>query len=135
MGGKYKNYLTYAIFMALALAPSIALGFSYAQDGYAAITAEFLNPDKLFKELKKNVTIPIFQEGSEIKVSTTSLKVPTTSDVLKEASPKLKEINTDVREETGIDLSKFLSWFVKILKIFFQLVVDILEKVSQALKS
>lgn len=124
---KSKLAIIYFISVALALTPLISFGFSFSQKGLAATVGDLINPDKWFNALKQNITIPLSKDQE--------VKIPTTSDVLKEASPKLKEINIGVKEETGIDLSKFLSWLAKILKVFFQIIVNLLEKVSETLKS
>ena len=84
-----------------------------------------LSPERLFDALKKNITIPVpFGEGVE---------VPTPEKIFQDASPKLKEINRDIREEAGIDFAKFIGWAARVLKTFFAVVIDLMEKVSGAL--
>ena len=61
------------------------------------------------------------------------MEIPKPEEALKDASPKLQEVNKNVKEETGIDLGKFISWMVKVLKLFFRFVVDILEAVANSL--
>lgn len=100
------------------------VGFA-AVPGAAAETSSLLNPDKLFEAIKKNITIPL-PAGQKVEI-------PKPEDALKNASPKLQEVNKDVKEETGIDLGKFISWMAKVLKLFFRFVVDILEAVANAL--
>lgn len=97
----------------------------------ARAQVNFLNPDKLFEALKKNITIPIPSATSSVE----EIEVPSPGQALEKASPKLQEVNRDVREETGIDLAKFIGWFAKILKVFFLTIVDLLEKVSGSLRS
>lgn len=96
----------------------------------AEAQVNFLNPDKLFEALKKNITLPIPSATS----TADKIEVPSPGQALEKASPKLQEVNRSVREETGIDLAKFIGWFAKMLKVFFLTIVDILEKVSSALK-
>ena len=125
--GNSKGKLTriYLISVALALTPFVSFGQDSGKNGFAAVTKDLLNPDKLFEVLKNNITLPLFKEKG--------VNLPTTSDALKEAAPKLKEISSGIKEETGIDLSKFLSWFAKILKVFFQIIINLLEQVSKIL--
>lgn len=97
---------------------------------FAGTAADLLNPDKLFEALKRNITIPIPSATSTVD----NIEVPSPGQALEKASPKLQEVNQDVREETGIDLAKFIGWFAKVLKVFFLTLVDLLEKVAQTLQ-
>jgi len=106
--------------------PLFALG-QMDNKNYAGATADILNPDKLFKALKENITITL-------PTSDKPLEITTPQKALEEASPKLQEVSKDVKDETGIDFAKFLRWTAKILKLFFQTVVDILEMVAKALE-
>lgn len=115
----------YFISVTIALAPFASFGMAETRKDFAGVASDLLNPDKLFNALKQNITVPI---SSDQKV-----EVPTPEQALKDASPKLQEVNRDVKEETGIDLAKFIGWFAKILRVFFQTVIDILEAVSGAL--
>lgn len=124
---KSKLAIIYFISVALVLAPFISFGQNSGKNGFATVTGDLLNPDKLFEVLKNKITLPLFK-GKEVNL-------PTTSDALKEAAPQLKEISSGIKEETGIDLSKFLSWIAKILKVFFQIIINLLEQVSKTLGS
>lgn len=115
---KIKMYMLFLMIFPLA---SFA-----AAPGAATETGSLLNPDKLFEAIKKNITIPL-PTGQQ------KVEIPKPEDALKNASPKLQEVNKDVKEETGIDLGKFISWMAKVLKLFFRFVVDILEAVANAL--
>ncbi len=97
----------------------------------AGAQVNFLNPDKLFEALKRNITIPIPSSTSSVE----NIEVPSPGQTLEKASPKLREVNRDIQEETGIDFAKFIGWFAKILKVFFLTIVDLLEKVSESLRS
>ena len=124
--------MRYSLITSLAFSPAISFGQDLTlPSGLAVISADILKPEKLFDALKKNITLPISGATSTLK----NTEIPSPGQTLDKVSPQLQEINRDVREETGIDLSKFLSWFAKILKAFFQIIVALLEKVSQALKS
>lgn len=95
--------------------------------GFATTVGELLNPDKWFEILKKNITFPITR-GTEIKV-------PTPEEALEGASSTLRDINKDIREEVGIDFAKFFGWFAKVLKVFFQIIINLLETLSKTLTS
>lgn len=95
--------------------------------GFATTVGELLNPDKWFEILKKNISFPITKD--------TKVKVPTPEEALDEASSTLRDINKDIREEVGIDFAKFFGWFAKILKVFFQIIVNLLETISKTLTS
>lgn len=123
-----KLLLTYFLAMMFALTPFATLGVAgNAPKGFATTVGDLLNPDTWFKALKENITIPISKDQE--------VKVPTPEQALKEASPKLQEVNQGVKEQTGIDLAKFIGWFANVLKVFFQIIVDLLERVSEALRS
>lgn len=119
--------LTYFLAMMLALAPFISFGVGDTTKGFATTVGDLLNPDTWFKALKENITIPISKDQE--------VKVPTPEQALKEASPKLQEVNKGVKEQTGVDLAKFIGWSAGVLKVFFQVIVNMLEQVSNALKS
>ena len=123
-------FLVIFAFCAVSAPLSSAGAQEYESREFAGTAADFLNPDKLFEALKKNITIPIPGAASTAE----KIEVPTPGQALEKASPKLQEVNQEVREETGIDLAKFIGWFAKILKVFFLTVVDLLEMVSQALQ-
>lgn len=115
----------YFLSVILPFVPFISLGAWDLKKEYttAAISAnDLLNPDRWFEVLKRNITIPISQDQM--------INIPTPEESLRQTSPQLKEIGRGVREETGIDLAKFIGWFAKVLKVFFQVVVDVLEKVA-----
>lgn len=124
---KKELYITYLLAVMLALSPFVAFGVAEERKEFAATVGELLNPDTWFKALKENITIPISKDQE--------VKIPTPEEALKEASPQLQEVNKGVREEVGIDFAKFIGWFAKVLKVFFQIIVDLLEQVSNALKS
>lgn len=92
---------------------------------YAGAAADLLNPDNLFDILKRNITIPINTEQK--------IEILTPEQALEKSSPQLQEVNQDVKAETGIDLAKFISWFAGMLKLVFQIIVDLLDNVSKAL--
>ena len=116
------------IFLLLAIPHFAFVNAKYpGNKEFAGITADILNPDKLFEVLKKNVTIPL-PENKE------GITLPNPDQALKDASPKLQEVNKDIQQETGVDFSKLISWFAKVLKLFFLTIVDILDKVSNSLK-
>lgn len=113
------------ILLLVAIATTVpCIGFA-AEPQYAGALADILNPDKLFDSLKRNITIPV---GPDEKI-----EIPTPEQALQQSSPKLQEVNKDVKTETGIDLAKFISWFAKVLKLFFQIIVDLLDNVAKAL--
>lgn len=124
---KHIICLTGLAILAIYLVPSVTYADTLFGSEYAGITSKLLNPDTLFKTLKENITIPLPTVDKKIEV-------PTPEKALKDASPKLQEVNRDVKEETGIDLAKFIGWFAKILKLFFQVIVDLLEQVASAMK-
>lgn len=92
---------------------------------YAGATADLLNPGNLFDILKRNITIPINTEQN--------IEILTPEQALEKSSPQLQEVNKDVKTETGIDLAKFISWFAGMLKLVFQIVVDLLDNVAKSL--
>lgn len=132
-----KILLIYLVSVTIPLLPFIslglvrvpvALGAEDLQKEYAAAavsTSNLLNPDKWFEVLKRNIIIPISKEQV--------IKIPTPEESLRQTAPQLKEISRGVREETGIDLAKFIGWFAKVLKFFFQVIVDLLETVARSL--
>lgn len=122
-----KLLAAYLFAVVLALAPLASLGVADTGKNFAATVGELLNPDTWFKALKQNITIPLSKDQE--------VKIPTPEEALKEASPKLQEVNKEIREEVGIDFAKFIGWFARVLKVFFQIIVDLLEQVSDALKS
>lgn len=126
-GFKKELYITYLLAVVLALSPFVAFGVAEDKKEFAATVGELLNPDAWFKALKENITIPISKDQE--------VKIPTPEEALKEASPQLQEVNRGVKEEVGIDFAKFIGWFAKVLKVFFQIIVNLLEQVSEALKS
>lgn len=126
-GFKKELYITYLLAVVLALSPFVAFGVAEDKKEFAATVGELLNPDAWFKALKENITIPISKDQE--------VKIPTPEEALKEASPQLQEVNRGVKEEIGIDFAKFIGWFAKVLKVFFQIIVNLLEQVSEALKS
>lgn len=91
---------------------------------------DLLNPDSWFRALKQNITIPASKDQL-IKPIT----LPKPEETLQEISPTLQQVNKDVREETGIDFAKFIGWFSGVLKVLFQIIVNILEVTSKAMKS
>lgn len=95
--------------------------------GFATTVGELLNPDRWFEVLKKNITFPITKD--------TKVKVPTPEEALNKASSTLRDINKDIRDEVGIDFAKFFGWFAKVLKIFFQIIVNLFEAMSKTLTS
>jgi len=124
---KKKNFLLiiYLLPAMLILAPTLSLASAHPQYELAATVGDLLNPNKWFEALKKNITFPISKEQE--------VKIPRPEEALKEAAPKLKEVNQQVKEETGIDFAKFIGWSAKVLKAFFQVIINLLEQVSQAL--
>ncbi len=123
-----KLLIVYLFSVMLALVPFTGLGLGDSpQIQLAATAGDLLNPDKWFEALKKNITIPISKDRE--------IKLLTPEETLQEVSPRLQEINTGVQEETGVDLAKFIKWFAEVLKVFFQILVNILEQVSEALGS
>lgn len=125
MGNQKRKLIIFSV--ALALIPFTYILADDNESQPATALGNILNPDKLFDALKQNVTIPISGDKD--------INLPSATEALESVSPKLQEINTDVNEETGINLSKFISWFAKILKAFFQFIVNLLERMSEALKS
>lgn len=97
----------------------------YAQ---SPVRTDFLNPDVLYKILKENVSIPLpeHREGPIV--------LPAPEQALQNASSSLRHFNKGVREKTGINLGKFIAWFAKILKVFFQIIVDFLDIVARSLE-
>ncbi len=122
-----KLLVTYFLAMMLALTPFVSFGVGDARKELATTVGDLLNPDTWFKALKENITIPISKDQQ--------VKVPTPEQALKDASPKLQEVNKGVKDETGIDFAKFIGWFARVLKVFFQIIVNLLEQVSESLKS
>ncbi len=122
---KNKNLLAvYFLSVMLTLAPFLSLGFADTKSGFAITAGELLNPDKWFEILKENITIPISKDQE--------VKIPNPEEALKESSPKLQEINKGVKEEVGIDFAKFFGWIAKVLKAFFQVIINLLEALSKA---
>ena len=122
-----KIIWVYFISVTIPLFPFISLGAGDLKKEYAAAavsTRDLLNPDKWFEVLKRNITIPISKEQV--------IKIPTPEESLKQSAPKLKEIGRGVKEETGVDLAKFIGWFAKVLRLFFQIVVDLLDTVAKS---
>ncbi|QQG45287.1 MAG: hypothetical protein HYW89_04810 [Candidatus Sungiibacteriota bacterium] len=124
---KSKNNLLYiwSLAMLLALTPFASFGIEETKKEFAATVNELLDPNKWFELFKKNITIPISPNEQ--------IEIPTPEEALKKSSPQLKEVSRGVKEETGIDLAKFIGWSAKVLKVFFQVIVDLLEQVSKAL--
>lgn len=110
--------IAFFILSALAL-PCLSL----AADAATSTQGSFI--DSLFKAFKSNITIPLDQN--------TSVQIPTPDKALKDASPKLQKVNADVRNETGLDLAKFIGWSTKILALVFQTLIDLLQNVSKSL--
>lgn len=125
-----KTIWVYLISVTLPLLPFISLGARDLKQEYTASavsTRDLLNPERWFEALKRNITIPISQDQI--------VNIPTPEEALRQTSPQLKEIGRGVKEETGIDLPKFIGWFAKVLKIFFQVIVDLLETVARSFGS
>src|SRR3989344_6198814 len=118
MGSQKRNLIILSV--ALAFIPHAFIQADDNQSQLTSVLRDVLNPDKLFDALKQNITIPV--SGKK------GLALPSATEALESVSPKLQEINTDVNEETGINLSKFIAWFAKILKAFFLFFVNLLEK-------
>lgn len=91
---------------------------------FAASIGEFLKPETWFGVLKKNITIPVLDE---------KITVPTPAEALEGASSTLRDINKDIKEEVGIDFAKFFGWFARVLKTFFQVIVNLIETISKTL--
>lgn len=117
-------------FLALSLAASQSKAETSTPTLPTPSVRDLLNPDSWFRALKQNITIPI-SEDQLIKPIT----LPKPEETLQEVSPTLQQVNKDVREETGIDFAKFIGWFAGVLKVLFQIIVNILEAVSKAMKS
>lgn len=122
---KYFIYFTAAL---LAVLPFVVLGGENGlrKGNMGFSTRDLLDPDKWFDALKRNITIPIPLSSDQ------QIIIPTPEEALQKTSPKFQEINRGVREETGLDLAKFIGWFAKVLKVFFQIVVDLLETVARS---
>lgn len=123
-----RSYSLIFILSVLFLAPPAVLG-NEPEYGFAATVTlgEILNPDKWFEAFKKNITLPLS--------TSTEIKIPTTEDVLDRASTTLRGINEDIREEVGIDFGKFVGWSARVLKLFFQVITNILEQVAKYLET
>lgn len=123
-----KGWVYFPLTVILLTVPFIGLGASLDfKKEYAAQTIpinDFINPDKWFDILKRNITIPISKENI--------VSIPTPEEALKQSSPQLREIGRGVQEETGIDLAKFIGWMAKTLKLFFQIVINLLENVARS---
>lgn len=91
---------------------------------FAAMVGDLLKPEKWFEVLKKNITIPVLDE---------EINIPTPTKTLEDASSTLRDINKDILEETGIDFAKFFSWIAKVLKVFFQIIINLIETISKTL--
>lgn len=114
-----------SVCLLLQLMPVVAFG---SENGIPDVKIqELVNPNKLFDLLKKNISIPISGDYN--------FEVPTPTKILASSSPRLREINREVKKEAGIDLSKLIGWFAKALQVFFQFIVNLLNQVSEALKS
>ena len=57
----------------------------------------------------------------------------TPREAFEQISPKLQEINIQVREETGVDLAKFMQWAAKIIHAIAQVLTEMLENLSHTL--
>ena len=129
MSGSRKTFLSFLASVVILILPFVVSGtdenFKKEYASAATSISNFLNPDKWFEILKRNITIPISKEQV--------VNIPTPEEALRQSSPQLREIGRGVREETGLDLAKFISWIVKVLKVFFQIIVKILETVAGAL--
>lgn len=97
-----------------------------AQINLAAAGNNILNPDTLFDALRRNITI-------QIPNSSTTVELPTPEQALSQSSTTLRGYSSDIKEETGVDLPKFIGWFAKMLTLFFRVIVDLLESVSRTL--
>ena len=109
----------------------LILGFLLASSGVAQINLaaagnNILNPDTLFDALRRNITI-------QIPNSSTTVELPTPEQALSQSSTTLRGYSSDIKEETGVDLPKFIGWFAKMLTLFFRVIVDLLESVSRTL--
>ena len=91
---------------------------------FATSIGELLKPETWFEVLKKNITIPVLDE---------EVTLPTPAQTLEGASSTLRDINKDIKEEVGIDFAKFFGWFAKVLKAFFQVIIGLIETISQTL--
>ncbi len=128
-----RNYIPKAIITFIFISIAIISGTPFmvqGEDGnrtasFAATVGELLNPDKWFEVFKKNITFPITKD--------TEVKVPTPEEALQGASSTLRDINKDIRDEVGIDFAKFFGWFAKVLKVFFQIIINIIETISKTL--
>lgn len=94
----------------------------------ASSTNSFFDPTFWFNALKQNITIPI-----PAQPTSTEVQIPSPENALKEASPKLREINSQVKDEAGVDFSKLIGWFAKVLIVFFGIIVRLLQTVSGSL--
>ncbi len=125
MWREYKKHI-FALSLALFVVPFVVFGAMPGKE-FAATVGNLLNPDYWLEALRQNITVPTSTD--------TEITLPTPKEALEKSSPKLREINLDIREETGVDLAKFIGWFAKVLKVFFQIVTDLLDDVSKAMRS
>lgn len=116
--------LIYFLSISLVLSPFWALGIDESKHELAATVGDFLNPDSWFDAVKKNITIPL-SKNQEVKI-------PSPQEALKGISPQLQEINKGVKEEAGVDLAKLIGWLARALKVFFQIIVNLLEAVANS---
>lgn len=136
MNNKARNkslWIVGFLSLMLAFAPFVGLGVTEVKNEFAAAATELLNPDRWFEMLKRNITIPLPNFSADKSKKGEEVKIPTPEEALKEASPQLQEVSRGVREETGIDLAKFIGWSAKVLKVFFQVIINLLEQVSKAM--
>lgn len=121
-----NKLLTALIAVIFALSPFLSRGVGDTAKEFAAATNnDVLNPSEWLDALKKNLTIP--------KLTPPSSTSSSAGDLLKESAPTLQKINADLKEEVGIDFSKFFSWVAKMLKIAFEYLIAVLENISKAL--
>lgn len=124
-----KNHLLIIYFFSvmMALLPFASFGVEDYQKEVAATVQQLLDPDEWFRIFKQNITIPLAPDQEVI--------IPTPEETLRQSAPQLQELNRGVKEETGVDLAKFIGWSAKVFKVFFQVIVDLLENVSKALET
>lgn len=116
------NFLLFLALYTIIFVPLIVL----ANTPTSYPTNNILTPDAWFNALKKNITIPLAPDKTVIP--------PTPEEALQSISPQLKEINQNIKDSIGIDFAKFVAWIARALTIFFQIIINILQSVSNSLK-
>lgn len=119
-----SNLSLFLIFYAIIFVPLIVL--ADIPDNSPAAN-NILTPDTWFNALKKNITIPLLASDKTIIQSTPE-------EALQSISPQLKEINQNIKDSVGIDFAKFVAWIARALTVFFQIIINTLQSVSNALK-